>query len=38
MIIREKYNVNDYVDTYTSLLHKLIFTQMNAKKGIKIFG
>ena len=35
--IKEKYNVNEDVDTYQSLLHKLMLTQINAKKGIKIF-
>ena len=37
MMIKEKYNVNEDVDTYQSLSHKVIFTQMNAKKGIKLF-
>ena len=38
MMIKEKYNVNEDIDTYQSLLHKVIFTQMNAKKEIKLFG
>ena len=38
MIIKEKYNVNEDVDTYPSLSHKVMFTKMNAKKGIKLFG
>ena len=38
MMIEEKYNVNEDVDTYHSLSHKVTFTQMNAKKGINIFG
>ena len=38
MMIKEKYNINEDVDTYQSLSHKVIFTQMNAKKGINIFG
>ena len=38
MIIKEKYNINENVDTYQSLSHKVMFTQMNAKKGIKLFG
>ena len=37
MMIKEKYNVNEYVYTYQSLSHKVMFTQMNTKKGIKIF-
>ena len=37
MMIREKYNVIEDVDTYHSLSRKLMFTQINAKKGIKIF-
>ena len=37
MMIKEKYNLNEDVDTYQSLSHKVIFTQMNAKKGIKLF-
>ena len=37
MMIRGKYNVNEDVDTYQSLLHKVMFMLMNAKKGIKIF-
>ena len=36
-MINEKYIVNEDVDTYQSLLHKVISTQMNEKKGIKIF-
>ena len=36
-MIKEKYNVNDDVDTYQSLFNKVIFTQMKAKKGIKLF-
>ena len=38
MIIKDNYNVNYDVDTYQSMAHKFIFTQMNAKKGINIFG
>ena len=38
MIIREKYNADEDVDKYHSLFHKVMFTQTNAKKGIRIFG
>ena len=38
MMIKEKYNFNEDVDTYQSLPHKVMFTQMNAKKKIKLFG
>ena len=38
MMTKEKYIVNDGVYTYQSLSHKVIFTQMNANKGIKPFG
>ena len=38
MMIKDNYNANEDVDTHRSLLHKVVFTQMNAKKGIKIFG
>ena len=34
MIIKEKYNVNEDVDTYQSLSHKVMFMQMNAEKGV----
>ena len=37
MIIKEKYNVNDDVEKHNSLLHKVNFKQMNAKKAIKTF-
>ena len=37
MMIKDKYNVNEDVDTHQSLSHKVIFTQMNAKKRIKLF-
>ena len=29
MIIKEKYNANEDVDTYQSLYHKVMFMQMN---------
>ena len=38
IMIKEKYNVNEDVYTYQSLFHKVIFTQMNSKKGIKLLG
>ena len=38
MMIKEKYNINEDVDTYQSLSHKVMFMQMNAEKGIQIFG
>ena len=38
MMIKDKYNLNEDVDKYQSLSHELIFTQMNAKKEIKLFG
>ena len=38
MIIKDNYNVHEDVYTYLSLSQKVIFTQMNAKKGVKIFG
>ena len=38
MMIKEKFNINEDVDTYQSLSHKVMFTQMNAKKGITLFG
>ena len=38
MMIKARYNVNEDLDMCQSLLHKVIFTQMNAKKGIYIFG
>ena len=37
MKIKEKYNVNEDVDIYQSLLHKVMFMQMNAKKAIDLF-
>ena len=37
MVIKEKYNVNEYLGTYQSLLHKVMFTQMNSTNGIKLF-
>ena len=38
MIIKEKYNANEDVDTYQSLYHKVMSMQMNTKKGIELFG
>ena len=38
MMIKEKYNVNEYVDNYQSLSYKLMFTQMNENKWIKLSG
>ena len=38
MMVKEKYNVNEDVDTYQSLSYKVMFMQINVKKGIKIFG
>ena len=38
MMITENYNVNNDVYTYQTLSHKVMFMQMNAKKGIKILG
>ena len=38
MTIRENYNVNEDVDIYQPLYQNILFTQMNAKKGIKLFG
>ena len=32
MMIKKKYNANEDVDIYQSLSHKVIYTQMNAKK------
>ena len=37
MMIKDKYNFNAYVDNYQSLSLKVMFTQMNAKKEIKLF-
>ena len=37
IIIKEKYNINEDVYTYHSWSHKLMFTQINAKKVIKLF-
>ena len=37
MMIKEKYNANEDVDTYQSLSHKVMSTQMNAKQGMKLF-
>ena len=37
-MIKARYNVNEDLDMCQSLLHKVMFTQMNAKKGIYIFG
>ena len=37
MIIKEKYDINESVYTYESLSHKVMFTQMKAKNGIKLF-
>ena len=37
-MINEEYNVNEDVDMYQSLSHNVMFTQLNAKKGIKLFG
>ena len=37
MMIKDKYNVNEDVDIYQSLSQKVMFTQINAKKGIKLF-
>ena len=38
MMTKDKYNVNYDADTYQSLSHKAMFTQMNPKKAIKLFG
>ena len=38
MTIKEKYNFNEDVDTYQSLMHKVMFVQMNEKKRVKLFG
>ena len=38
MMIRKKYEVNEDVDTYQSLLHKVMFMQITTKKGIQLFG
>ena len=38
MMIKEKYNVNEDVYKYQSLSQKVMFTKMNSKKGIKLFG
>ena len=35
---KEKYDINQDMDTYYSLACDVMFTQMNAKKGIKLFG
>ena len=37
MMIRENYIVNEDVDTYQSLLHRVMLKKINAKKGIEIF-
>ena len=37
-MIKDKYNVNEDVDKYQSLSHKVMFTQIYTKEGINIFG
>jgi hypothetical protein len=38
MMVKENYDINQDMDSYMSLATKVMFTQMNAKKGIKRFG
>ena len=38
LMTKEKYDINKDMDTYYSLACDVMFTQMNAKKGIKLFG
>ena len=38
MMIKEKYNVNEGVDTHQSLSHRVLFTKIDANKGINILG
>ena len=38
LMTKEKYDINQDMDTYYSIACDVMFTQMNAKKGIKLFG
>ena len=37
MMIKKNYNASEDVDTYQPLSHKVMFSQINAKKGIHLF-
>ena len=37
-MMKEKYDINHDMDSYQSIAHDVMFTQMSAKKGIKLFG
>jgi hypothetical protein len=38
LMMKEKYDINHDMDSYQSIAHNVMFTQMSAKKGIKLFG
>jgi hypothetical protein len=38
LMMKEKYDIHQDMDSYQSVAHDVMFTQMSAKKGIKLFG